>query len=124
MLLGLPPGEGFLIIFLKEAGGQQTANLSPHLHPTYSLFMGTRWRGFFFVLEECQGQRQITTNMTPSFEGENMASKLLTIAEIAKQLEIPESTVRFYRDRFEPFIPFVGEGRKKRYLPDAAEVLR
>ncbi|QQE76759.1 MerR family transcriptional regulator (plasmid) [Brevibacillus composti] len=53
-----------------------------------------------------------------------MDGKLLTIAEIAKQLGIPESTVRFYRDRFEPFIPFVGEGRKKRYLPEAAEVLR
>ncbi|MED1948965.1 MULTISPECIES: MerR family transcriptional regulator [Brevibacillus] len=53
-----------------------------------------------------------------------MPNKLLTIAEIAKQLDIPESTVRFYRDRFEMFVPSVGEGRKKRYLPEAAEVLR
>lgn len=53
-----------------------------------------------------------------------MERKLLTIAEIAKQLDIPESTVRFYRDRFEMFVPSVGEGRKKRYLPEAAEVLR
>lgn len=53
-----------------------------------------------------------------------MADKLLTIAEIAKQLDIPESTVRFYRDRFEVFVPSVGEGRKKRYLPEATEVLR
>lgn len=53
-----------------------------------------------------------------------MSGKLLTIAEIAKQLDIPESTVRFYRDRFESFVPSVGEGRKKRYLPEAAEVLR
>ncbi|WP_081904367.1 MerR family transcriptional regulator [Brevibacillus thermoruber] len=53
-----------------------------------------------------------------------MPGKLLTIAEIAKQLDIPESTARFYRDRFEAFVPSVGEGRKKRYLPEAAEVLR
>ena len=53
-----------------------------------------------------------------------MPGKLLTIAEIAKQLDIPESTVRFYRDRFESFVPSIGEGRKKRYLPEAAEVLR
>ncbi|MFN7137963.1 MAG: MerR family transcriptional regulator [Limisphaerales bacterium] len=53
-----------------------------------------------------------------------MPGKLLTIAEIAKQLDIPESTARFYRDRFESFVPSVGEGRKKRYLPEAADVLR
>lgn len=53
-----------------------------------------------------------------------MALNLLTIAEIAKQMNIPESTVRFYRDRFEAYIPSVGEGRKKRYKPEAVEVLR
>lgn len=53
-----------------------------------------------------------------------MPDKLLTIAEIAKQLDLPESTVRYYRDRFASYVPSVGEGRKKRYLPEAAEVLR
>jgi DNA-binding transcriptional MerR regulator len=53
-----------------------------------------------------------------------MALNLLTIAEIAKQMNIPESTVRFYRDRFEAYIPSVGEGRKKRYKPEAVKVLR
>lgn len=48
----------------------------------------------------------------------------LTIAEIAKRLNIPESTARFYRDRYEMFIPTVGSGRKKRYRPEALEVLR
>jgi DNA-binding transcriptional MerR regulator len=50
--------------------------------------------------------------------------KLLTLAEIAKQLDIPESTARFYRDRFPKYIPSVGEGRQKRYRPETVEVLR
>jgi DNA-binding transcriptional MerR regulator len=49
---------------------------------------------------------------------------LLTIAAIAKQLNIPESTIRFYRDRFSSFIPVVGTGRNKRYRPEAVEVLQ
>lgn len=54
----------------------------------------------------------------------SLEKQLLTIAEIAKQLNIPESTARFYRDRFENYIPSVGEGRKKRYKPETIEVLR
>lgn len=46
------------------------------------------------------------------------------MAQIAKQLNLAESTARFYRDRFEDFIPSVGEGRKKRYKPETVEVLR
>lgn len=53
-----------------------------------------------------------------------MTTQLRTIAEIAKQLQIPESTARFYRDRFEKYIPTVGSGRNKRYRPETAEVLR
>jgi DNA-binding transcriptional MerR regulator len=49
---------------------------------------------------------------------------LMTIAEIAKELNIPESTARYYRDSFINYIPSVGEGRKKRYRPETAEVLR
>jgi len=46
------------------------------------------------------------------------------MAQIAKQLNLAESTARFYRDRFEDFIPSIGEGRKKRYKPETIEVLR
>jgi DNA-binding transcriptional MerR regulator len=46
----------------------------------------------------------------------------LTIAEIAKRLEVPESTIRSWRDRYAAFIPSVGQGRKKRYEPEALEV--
>lgn len=48
---------------------------------------------------------------------------MLTIAAIAKQLNIPESTIRFYRDRFSSFIPVIGTGRNKRYRPEAVQVL-
>lgn len=53
-----------------------------------------------------------------------MEQQLLTMAQIAKELGLAESTARFYRDRFEDFIPSVGEGRKKRYKPETVEVLR
>lgn len=50
--------------------------------------------------------------------------RLMTIAEVAKELKIPESTARYYRDNFMDFIPYVGEGRKKRYRPETVDVLR
>lgn len=53
-----------------------------------------------------------------------MAENLLTIKEIAKRLDVPESNIRYYRDRFEDFLPSLGEGRKRRYKPEALEVFR
>ena len=50
--------------------------------------------------------------------------ELLTIAQIAKQLDLPESTVRYYRDRFSEYIPTTGEGRGRRYRGEAVEVFR
>ncbi len=50
--------------------------------------------------------------------------QLLTLKEIARRLNIPESTARFYRDKFPEYIPSEGIGRNKRYLPEAEEVLR
>lgn len=47
---------------------------------------------------------------------------LLTISEIAKRLKQPESTVRYWRNKFDDFIPSVGSGRKKRYRPEAIRV--
>src|SRR5699024_11927318 len=51
-----------------------------------------------------------------------MTDQLLTITEISKKLDIPESTVRFYRDRFEDYIPYVGHGRR-RYKREAIEII-
>lgn len=57
-------------------------------------------------------------------EGLKLEKELLTMAQIAKQLNLAESTARFYRDRFQEFIPSVGEGRRKRYTHETVEVLR
>jgi len=53
-----------------------------------------------------------------------MPENFLTIISIAKELGLPESTVRFYRDKFLEYIPFEGEGRKRKYRPEAVRVLR
>lgn len=51
-------------------------------------------------------------------------TELLTIAEIAKRLEIPESTARYYRDKYPAFVPSIGRGRSRRYPAEAVAVLR
>ena len=51
-----------------------------------------------------------------------MPEELLTIKEIAQRLNVPESNIRYYRDKFERFLPYVGEGRKRRYKPEALEI--
>jgi DNA-binding transcriptional MerR regulator len=51
-----------------------------------------------------------------------MPQDLLTIKEIAGRLDLPESNIRYYRDKFEEYLPHVGQGRKRRYLPQALEV--
>ncbi|MDL2209858.1 helix-turn-helix domain-containing protein [Desulfovibrio sp. OttesenSCG-928-O18] len=49
---------------------------------------------------------------------------LLTIAELARNLDLPESTTRYYCNRFAAHLPSVGEGRRRRYKPEALEKLR
>ncbi|MFP4168045.1 MAG: MerR family transcriptional regulator [Desulfonatronovibrionaceae bacterium] len=49
-------------------------------------------------------------------------SGLLTIKEIAHKLDIPESNIRYYRDKFEAYLPYEGEGRKRRYRPEAMDI--
>ena len=49
---------------------------------------------------------------------------LLTLREVANQLGLPESTVRYYRDAFLDHIPSIGMGRRRRYPPPALAVLR
>lgn len=53
-----------------------------------------------------------------------MSENFLSVISIAKELDLPESTVRFYRDKFPEYIPFEGEGRKRKYRPEAVRVLR
>jgi DNA-binding transcriptional MerR regulator len=47
---------------------------------------------------------------------------LLTIAELARRYDLPESTARYYCKRFLPFLPHVGEGKRRRYRPGAVPV--
>lgn len=49
---------------------------------------------------------------------------LYTIAEIARRLRLPESTIRYYRDRFPEYVPSIGEGRNRRYPQEALDALR
>ncbi len=49
---------------------------------------------------------------------------LHTLREIAQELDLPESTVRYYRDAFPEHIATVGTGRRRRYPPEAIAVLR
>lgn len=50
--------------------------------------------------------------------------ELLTLKQLAEQLGLPESTVRYYRDTYIDQIPSVGTGRRRRYPPEAAAILR
>lgn len=50
--------------------------------------------------------------------------ELLTIAEIAKQTGIAESTLRSWRDKYADYVPSSGSGRKKRYPDGAIQVFR
>lgn len=53
-----------------------------------------------------------------------MDSRLYTIREIARELALPESTVRYYRDAFSAYLPSVGTGRRRRYPAEAIPLLR
>lgn len=53
-----------------------------------------------------------------------MDEELLTLKEISRRLNVPESSIRYYRDRFLEYLPARGEGRKRRYRSDALEIFR
>lgn len=47
-----------------------------------------------------------------------------TVKEIGALLDMPESTVRYFRDRFIDFIPYEGKGRSRKYTQESIEVIR
>lgn len=51
-------------------------------------------------------------------------SHLYTVRDIARELALPESTVRYYRNAFAAFLPSVGTGRRRRYPAEAIPLLR
>jgi len=49
---------------------------------------------------------------------------LYTIRDVARELGLPESTVRYYRNAFSAYLPAVGTGRRRRYPAEAIPLLR
>ncbi|WP_461659944.1 helix-turn-helix domain-containing protein [Humidesulfovibrio sp.] len=50
--------------------------------------------------------------------------RLLSVAEIARKLGVPESTVHYWKNRFAQHLPSQGSGRQKRFRPEAVDVFR
>ncbi|WP_027177707.1 MerR family transcriptional regulator [Maridesulfovibrio bastinii] len=50
--------------------------------------------------------------------------KLLSIAEIARELEVPESTLHYWKNRFSQYLPSMGKKRQKRFKPEAIEIFK
>uniref|UniRef100_A0A7C4AB16 MerR family transcriptional regulator n=1 Tax=Fundidesulfovibrio putealis TaxID=270496 RepID=A0A7C4AB16_9BACT len=50
--------------------------------------------------------------------------RLHSIASIAKTLDLPESTLHYWKNRFDQYLPSVGSGRHRRFRPDALAVFR
>ena len=48
--------------------------------------------------------------------------KLLSIANISRELNIPESTLHYWKNRFAEYLPSVGKSRQKRFRSEAVEV--
>lgn len=50
--------------------------------------------------------------------------KLHSIASIARLLDVPESTLHYWKNRFASVLPCVGQGRHKRFGPEAVDMFR
>lgn len=50
-------------------------------------------------------------------------SAYLSMTELARRLDLPESTMRYYCKRFAKFLPYKGEGRRRRYSPETEKTL-
>jgi DNA-binding transcriptional MerR regulator len=54
-----------------------------------------------------------------------MSKKFISLREVGRQLDIPPSTIVYYKDKFERFIPSEGgEGRRTRYPVEVLEIFR
>jgi DNA-binding transcriptional MerR regulator len=50
--------------------------------------------------------------------------ELLTLQDIATKLQLPPSTVRYYRQQYREFMPEVKAGRYSKYQPEAVEIIK
>ena len=54
-----------------------------------------------------------------------MSKKYISLREVGRQLEIPPSTVVYYKDKFDKYIPSEGGGgRRRRYPVEVLEIFR
>ncbi len=51
------------------------------------------------------------------------ASGLLSLADISRHFDLPESTTRYYCKRFAAYLPIHGEGRRRRYGEQSLEIV-
>ena len=51
------------------------------------------------------------------------SENLLSIADISRHFDLPESTTRYYCKRFSAYIPSMGEGRRRRYRPETIDII-
>jgi len=51
-------------------------------------------------------------------------NRLYSVAAIAKMLDVPESTLHYWKNRFDDVLPSLGRGRNKRFRPEAVEIFR
>ena len=51
------------------------------------------------------------------------AEKFYSKTDLAEHFCMPESTIRFYCERFAPYLELKGQGRKRRYAPSSLEVI-
>ncbi|WP_287558163.1 MerR family transcriptional regulator [Pseudodesulfovibrio sp.] len=54
-----------------------------------------------------------------------MSKRFISLREVGRQLEIPPSTVVYYKDKFQQFIPSSGgDGRRRRYPVEVVDIFR
>lgn len=51
-------------------------------------------------------------------------NRLYSVAAIAKLLDVPESTLHYWKNRFDDVLPSVGNGRNKRFRAEALDIFR
>ncbi|MEL7639571.1 MAG: MerR family transcriptional regulator [Solidesulfovibrio sp.] len=51
-------------------------------------------------------------------------TRLYSVAALAKLLDVPESTLHYWKNRFDDVLPSVGAGRGKRFRAEAVDIFR
>ena len=63
-------------------------------------------------------------SVRPQEERTVAETRYLSVAVIAKMLDMPESTLHYWKNRFSEHLPGTGQGRSRRFAPQAVEAFR